>query len=195
MKSKWYAAAVLGIAVATSSAPAAAKKKPQMTALQVQQLQSKDYEASSGQAFAAVMTVLQDAGYRIQAADKDTGLITGVGTSSKKLTWMPFVGFGTSKKTPVVSAFIEELAPGVSRVRLNFVLAKIKANAYGGDLGDEQAILDAAIYQDAFEKIDQAVFIRQAMAAKAPSASPTSAPVPQAQTVETTAAVVDSPPQ
>lgn len=143
-----------------------------MTALQIQQLQSKDFEASKDLTFAAVMTVLQDAGYRIQAADRDTGLITGVGTSSSKMTWLPFVGFGRSKKTPAVSAFVEELAPGITRVRLNFVLAKVKSNSYGAGLGDEEAILDAVVYQDAFEKIGQGVFIRQSMAVTAATMKP-----------------------
>lgn len=169
MKTKIIAAA-LGLSLAVAPSVAEAKKKEQLSGLALQQIQSKDFEADKNTTFSAVMTVLQDAGYRVAAADKDTGLITGVGTSSKKLTWLPFVGFGTAKKTPAISAYIEEMTPNMTRVRLNFVMAKIKANAYGTDLGDEEAILDPAIYTDAFEKISQGVFIRQSMAAKAPTA-------------------------
>ena len=72
------------------------------------------------------MTILQDSGYRIQAADKDTGLITATASTKAKMTWVPFVGFGKSKKTPVVSAYIEDRGAG-SRIRLSFVMAKTKS--------------------------------------------------------------------
>ncbi|MFN6936407.1 MAG: hypothetical protein ACK4NZ_14800 [Tsuneonella sp.] len=170
------AAAAIGLSLVIAPVPALAKKKEQLSGLALQQIQAKDFEADKSIAFGAVMTVLQDAGYRIQAADKDTGLITGIGTSKKNLTWMPFVGFGTSKKTPAISAFVEEMGPGLTRIRLNFVMAKIKANAYGSDLGDEEAITESAIYQEAFEKIAQGLFMRQSLAARAAPAAP-AAPV------------------
>lgn len=187
LKAMAAAAAAGGMVVA--AVPAEAKKKPQMTALALQQLQSKDFEADKVTTFAAVMTVLQDEGYRVQSGDRDTGLITAVGSGKKNLTWLPFVGFGTSKKTPVVTAFVEDMGPQVTRVRLNFVMAKVKANQYGTDLGDEEPILDAQVYSDAFEKVAQGIFVRQSMAARAaPSPVPavatavdvTAAPAPAA---------------
>lgn len=77
-----------------------AKSKPELSALAIQQLQSKDFEADKAMTFGAVITVLQDEGYRVQSGDRDTGLITAVGSGKKKLTWAPFVGFGKSKKLP-----------------------------------------------------------------------------------------------
>ena len=192
MKSKWFMAVAFGLSLALVPGAAQAKKKEQLSGLALQQIQSKDFEADKNTTFSAVMTVLQDAGYRIAAADKETGLITGVGTSSKKLTWMPFVGFGTAKKTPAISAYIEEMAPNMTRVRLNFVMAKIKANSYGTDLGDEEAITDAAIYTDAFEKISQGVFIRQSMAARTPVVPAVAAATDVAATVASSA-VADQP--
>lgn len=167
MISKWIAPVALGVMVAAAPVPAMAKKAPEMTALQVQALQSKDFEASKEVVFASFMSVLQDAGYRIQAADKDTGLITGVGSSSGKLTYNLFLGFGKSKKTPIASVFIEEVGPTMTRARVNFVMGKIKSTLYGSQPQDEEPILDAAVYQDTFEKVGQAVFVRQAMATKA----------------------------
>ena len=74
------------VALATTlAAPAMAEKKPQLSGLELQQVQARDMETSVEVAFPAVMTVLQDAGYRIQDADKDTGLIVAEG-SSKKIT-------------------------------------------------------------------------------------------------------------
>ena len=156
----------LGLTIALAASPAMAKKEPEMTALQVQALQSHDFEAGKDIVFASVMSVLQDGGYRIQAADKETGLITGVGSSKGKMVYSLWSGFGKSKKTPIASVFIEEVGPSMSRVRVNFVMGKIKSTLYGSQPQDEEPILDAATYQDAFEKIGQAVFVRQAMATK-----------------------------
>ncbi len=151
---------VSGLIFVPSSALAKKDKTP--SSLELQQIQSRDFEASKELVFASVMTVLQDSGYRIGSADKDTGLITGSGSTSGKLTWNPFVGIGQGKKTPVVSAFIEEINANYTKVRLNFVMAKVSTNNYGRNEG-ETPIYDADIYQDAFEKVSQAVFVRQAM--------------------------------
>jgi hypothetical protein len=158
---------------------AQAKKVPEPSGLELQQIQSCDFDVPKSITFPAVMSVLQDAGYRIGAADRDTGLITGAASTKTKMTWLPFIGFGTSKKTPVVSAYIEDRGPGMSRVRLNFVMGKISNNASFGGVTDETPIYDPATYQQAFEKISQAVFVRQSLDA-APAAAPP--PVPTNQT-------------
>jgi hypothetical protein len=163
---------LLAALVCVSASPAYAKKAPPISALAVQQMQTRDYETSKVVSFPAVMSILQDSGYRILAADRDTGLITATASTKSKLTWAPFVGFGRSKKTPVVSAFIEDRGVG-SRVRLNFVMAKAKNGAYGSSWSDEEPILDPTVYRDAFERIDKEVFTRLALSA------PTSAPIAQ----------------
>lgn len=160
-------------AVLVMGTAATAAKEPKMTPLQVQELQTHEIEAAKGVAFSSVMTVLQDSGYRINAADRETGLITATASTKTNTTWMPFVGFGKSKKTPVVSAYIEDISPSRTRVRLNFVMTKLSANQFGGG-SDEEPILDATVYREAFEKIDQQVFIRSASAEPAPKS--TSAP-------------------
>lgn len=180
--------AAAALALAITATPAMAKKKPEMTPLQVQQIQSHEFEADKDLVFASVMSVLQDDGYRIQAADKDTGLITGVGSSEGKMTYNLLWGFGKSKKTPIASVFLEEIAPTMTRVRINFVMGKIKSTLYGSQPQDEEPILDAATYRDAFEKIGQAVFVRQAMASKASSA----APVPSSATIAPAAATPEA---
>lgn len=167
MKYARWALALLAVSAMIS--PALAKKAPQMSPLALQQMQTRDYEMGKIVSFPSVMTILQDSGYRIQAADKDTGLITATASTNSKMTWAPFVGFGRSKKTPVVSAFIEDRGRG-SRVRLNFVMAKTKNGAYGASWSDEEPIVDAAVYRDAFERIDREIFTRAAL--YAPQISP-----------------------
>jgi len=170
MKNTHLALALFAITATTT--PALAKKAPQMSALALQQMQARDYEMAKSVSFPAVMTILQDSGFRILAADKDTGLITASASVKSKMTWAPFVGFGRSKKSPIVSAFIEDRGAG-SRVRLNFVMAKTKNGAYGTSQSDEEPILDAAVYRDAFERIDREMFTRTALVAPKLDAAPT----------------------
>lgn len=147
-----------------STASLAKDNKPAISPLELQAIQSRDIDGAKEQVFGSVMSVLQDAGYRIESGDIQTGLITGIGSSKGRMTYNLFLGFGRSKKTPVVSAFIEQFGV-TTRVRLNFVMAKIKSTLYGSQPQDEEPITDPAVYQDAFEKINQALFIRQAMVA------------------------------
>lgn len=144
----------------SASGVAAKDKKP--TGLELQQIQSRDFDATYDSLFPSVVTVLQDAGYRIQSADKNSGLITGVASTKSKLSY-GLTGWGKKKKTPVVSAFVESRGASVSRVRLSFVMAKTKSSLYGMNSADEDPILDPAVYQDAFEKISQALFVRTSM--------------------------------
>lgn len=155
------ASALLSVAFVLASPVASAKKQPELSPLAIQQMQTRDFESDKSIVFSSVMTVLQDSGYRIGSADKETGLITGTASTNGKTTWMPFVGFGRSKKTPVVSAFIEEIGPKFTKVRLNFVMTKASSNGFGSNQ-DEEPILDQSVYQQAFEKVDQAIFVRSA---------------------------------
>ncbi|MEO5577497.1 MAG: hypothetical protein ABIR25_00405 [Sphingomicrobium sp.] len=191
MKYARWALALFAVSAATS--PALSKKAPQMSPLALQQMQTRDYEMGKIVSFPAVMTILQDSGYRIQAADKDTGLITATASTNSKMTWAPFVGFGRSKKTPVVSAFIEDRGRG-SRVRLNFVMAKTKNGAYGASWSDEEPIIDSAVYRDAFERIDREVFTRAALNAPQVTPAPVANPMPSDSTAPaaSTAASVPS---
>ena len=176
---KKLALAAIGISIALGSAPTYAKdKKVELSPLQLQSMQTKDFEANKELVFASVMTVMQDAGYRIENADLATGIITGIGSSKGKMVYSLWSGFGKSKKTPIVSSYIEQIGP-MTRVRLNFVMAKVKSSLYGSQPQDEEPITEAEVYQDAFNKVDQALFIRASM---------TQAPAqPAPSTVETTA--------
>lgn len=166
-------------ALAIVATPALAEKKPQPTGLELQQIQSRDYEHGPNTVFPAVMSVLQDSGYMIQSADKDTGLITAQASTESKTNYNLFWGFGKKKLTPIVSAFIDQRGPNLTKVRLNFVLSKTKSRIYGMSSADEEMITDPVVYRDAFEKIDKAIFVRTAVdgagapaAATAPAAAP-----------------------
>lgn len=170
------------------SLPAHAAKKPALSGLELQQIQSKDFEVGKDVSFPSVMTVLQDEGYRILSADKDTGLITGQGSSKGKLTYNILWGLGNKKRSPVVSAFIEQVGPNVSRIRLSFVMAVTKGGIYGQRSADEEPVTDAAVYTDAFEKISKAIFVRQAMDSPAPADAPAPATAASSEIVQPVAA-------
>jgi hypothetical protein len=152
-----------------------AEKKPEVSGLELQQIQARDMETTIDVAFPAVMTVLQDAGYRIQSADKATGLIVAEGSSNKITTYNIWYGLGSKKRVPTVSAFIEARGPQYTRVRLSFVMSLRKSrNAFS----DEDPVTDPAVYRQAFEQIEKEIFTRNAMNAAVPSgaATPTGAP-------------------
>ena len=167
MKKILGAAALIACASVTT---ADAKDKPaQLSGLELQQIQAGDFEAPVEVSFPSVMTVLQDSGYCVENASKETGLISGIASTQSKTTLNLFWGWGSKKRTPVVSAFIESRGPNMSRIRLNFVMATAKSRGYGISSSDEEVVTDVAPYRDAFERIEKEIFIRQAM--NAPSAA------------------------
>ena len=153
---------LVGLVAASVATPVLAKAKQELSPLQLQSMQTKEFEVAKDQAFGAVMTVLQDSGYRIQSGDVQSGLITGIGSTTGKMSYSLWSGFGKKKLTPIVSAFIEQMGP-VSKIRLNFIMAKVKSTVYGSQPQDEEPVIDSAVYQDAFEKISQALFVRQSV--------------------------------
>ncbi|MBX9578582.1 MAG: hypothetical protein K2W97_08945 [Chthoniobacterales bacterium] len=131
---------------------------PQLTPLEIQSLQTREYKAPKELVFASVMSVFQNLGYNIVSADQATGFI-----SAKSLLQSDTQFTGT--------AFVETIG-GMTRVRLSFVK---KASGSRWDSGtmmhhhkdghlekykDEKQVLDAALYQNAFEQIDSELFVR-----------------------------------
>jgi len=122
-----------------AASPTLAKKASEATGLELQQIQSRDVEASKDVAFSAVMSVLQDAGYRIGSADKETGLITGTASTTAKLSYNIFWGFGKNKKTPIVSAYIEPRGSNGARIRVTGAGVHLEDGAAGLDGHDAEA--------------------------------------------------------
>lgn len=164
-------AALLGASVLT---PLQAGE-PALSGMALQQIQAKDFETTSSVAFPAVMTVLQDSGYRILSAQRDTGLITAIGSTASHVIWAPFLGFRSKKQVPQVSVFVEDRGQNLTRIRLNFVMSTGKSDKA---FTDEKPITDPEPYRDAFEKIEKEIFVRQAMNAPAPAPAAASSPVP-----------------
>ncbi len=132
--------------------------KVKLTPLEIQSIQSRSYEHSKDVVFPSVMSVFQDLGYSINSADINTGLITAesAADSDKKLKfWLGITKVSQTK----ANAFIEKIG-NETKVRINFVVINKKSFGYGQTDREDEQILNPQPYQNAFEKIENAIFIR-----------------------------------
>ena len=141
------------------SACATTTTKPTMTPLEIQSLQSRDYEAPKEIVFPSVISVFQDIGYTISNADIQTGLISAQSASDSDFASKFWLGVTKVSQTKA-TAFIETIG-GKTRARLNFVESEKKSSAYGQTDQEDTPLLNAQLYQNAFEKIENAIFIRR----------------------------------
>ncbi len=164
---------------------------PKMNALQIQAMQTRDFNTSKTKAFNAVMTVFQNDGYTIGTANKSTGYITAKGVTQST----PFVdqygrmpsssgGFTSgmlkfmaggdnynSRNKPIhtnysinASAYVTPIKTGKkpsTKIRISYIQNKVVS---GGDTSRTSLqVLDPNLYQKAFNDIRQQLFIAPAM--------------------------------
>ena len=134
------------------------KPKVNLTPLEIQSIQSRSYEHSKDIVFPSVMSVFQDLGYSINSADINTGLITAESAADSNKMKKFWLGIAEVSQTKV-NAFIEEIG-SETKVRINFVGTKKESSWYGQDDREDTQILSPEPYQNAFEKIESAIFIR-----------------------------------
>lgn len=131
--------------------------KSTKTALELQSIQSKEFETNKKVAFAATLSVFQDVGYTVSTANLDTGLITA--KSPTKAGFQLFVG--QTMEDIKATAFVEEIVANRTKVRINLVSSKETSSGYGMKGGYEIPIEKPEAYQDIFAKIQQGIFVRQ----------------------------------
>lgn len=146
-------------AVAFIGSPAMAKKKHELTPLELQSIQSKEFEADKTTVFDAVMIVVQDQGYIVQSADLTTGFITAYSPTENKTGFFEALGGVTSSGNTRMTAFIMRMPGKMTRVRLNFLNSKNSSSSYGQQSQTDKPILDPAVYTNAWDKIDEEIFI------------------------------------
>lgn len=157
------------IAVALAFLAACAPPGPVLTPLEIQSLQTREFEHDKAIVFASAMSVFQDLGYMVNSADLDTGLITteSPATSDRvtfpaRLTILPDLMVWSDVTSAVqtrATAFIEQIGKR-SRVRLNFVITRQDSSVHGQISRRDTPVLDTAIYQNAFEQIENAISVR-----------------------------------
>lgn len=163
----------IGLAVAgCADLEGEGSKTPALTPLEIQSLQQRELETSKDVAFASVISVFQDLGYTIASADKDTGLINGESLAksdtdaSAALLILDLLadedeGYDVTTVQTKATAFVESFTEGQTRVRLSFVKSKSRSGASGQLSQKDKQILDAEIYRNAFDRIENAVFVRE----------------------------------
>ncbi len=153
---------VIAVALAVvASTGAVAKKAPELTPMELQALQSKEFETSKQVLFASVVSVFQDLGYQIENASYEAGLITASSAAGTKTNFWEAMGGIRSSGNTRGTAFVETMANGSSRVRLNFLSTKVMTFGYGQQARNDKPVLDPLVYRAAWEKIDEAIFVRQ----------------------------------
>lgn len=189
MKKIWLIVAITSIALVNS--PAESKKQPELTPMQLQALQSREYQTTKDQVFSSVMSVFQDLGYQISAADMGSGFITA-GSANKNKTgfWEAMGGISSSGSTRA-TAFVETMPSGLTRARLNFLNTKNSSSSYGRSSANDKPVLDPRTYQIAFERVEQALFERGALTKTASRAQP-AVQVPASPSLSTTPQPLDA---
>ncbi|MBC6428217.1 MAG: hypothetical protein GDA55_03165 [Cellvibrionales bacterium] len=135
---------------------------PAMTPLQIQTLQTRQYENDKDVVFASVVSVFQDLGYSIKGADKDTGFISAESaTTGGAADFLDLLFDQAQSSQTFATAFVERIGDKTS-VRLNFVTRHESSSEYGQNRRHDSPILDAETYQNAFERIENAIFVRSA---------------------------------
>jgi hypothetical protein len=133
------------------------------TSLEIQAFQSKQFEADKKNAFNATVSVFQDLGYVINAASLETGFISAEsplrGADGMKAFLENISNMRSEGKT-AVTAFVEEIGTKSTKIRLNFVQRDKMLREYGQQANREKPILDPKVYESAFNKIGDAIFIR-----------------------------------
>ena len=161
----WLMLTVVGLTLAGCVVQ---QQKPPMTPLEIQSIQKREYEAPKKIVFASVVSVLQDLGYTIKGADIETGFINAESaaqnTTSDAEIFIGVLGGEPATTTQRVeqtaaTAFIEEIGDR-TWVRLNFVITRQSSSAQGQISRRDTPILDVKIYTNAFERIENAIFIR-----------------------------------
>lgn len=154
-KMKYCGALLIALFVAGC---AQTNRAPSMTPLEIQSIQTRNYEYPKDVVFPSTMSVFQDLGYSIVSADFQTGLISAESSAENNPMLTFWTGMTEVNQTRA-TAYIEEIR-GESAVRLNFVEKSESSTAYGRSDRSDTPILNADVYQNAFERIENAIFVR-----------------------------------
>lgn len=183
----------LAVGAVMTASPASARRPPELTPMELQALQSREYQSTKDQVFPSVVSIFQDLGYQISAADVMTGFISAGSANKNKTGFLEAMAGMRSSGGSRVTAFIETMPSGLTRVRLNFMNTKNSSSMYGSSSSKDTAILDPKTYQVAFEHIEEALFERGALTKTAPAPAHTAAHSAAPAPVATPAAVTTTP--
>jgi hypothetical protein len=136
---------------------------PQKTSLEIQSIQAKQFETDKKTAFNSTMSVFQDLGYVVNSASLETGFISAESPlkgADGMQAFLENISNMRSEGKTAVTAFVEEIGGKTTKVRLNFVQRDKMLREQGQQANREKPILDPKVYESAFNKIGDAIFIR-----------------------------------
>jgi hypothetical protein len=148
------------VALAFSLGGCATTPTANLTPLEIQQIQSRSFEADYNTTFRSVVSVFQDLGYTIKSADIATGFITAESAAKSDAATQFWLGLAKVDQT-AVTGFVEAIG-NKTTVRLNFVNRVETSTGSGQQNKNETPIYDSEPYRVAFEKIENAIFVRKA---------------------------------
>ncbi|MDR1457467.1 MAG: hypothetical protein LBI47_01280 [Puniceicoccales bacterium] len=133
------------------------------TSVEIQSIQTREFDVSYKIAFASVVDVFQDLGFVIQSSDFTTGLIIAKGNVINRNLGFLEAASGVHSKIMwnVGTAHLEELGNGKISIRVSFVANAKVMFEYGASNESSKAIHDGEFYAKFFEKIDKSIFVRQ----------------------------------
>jgi hypothetical protein len=143
--------AVAGCAISPRNEP---------TPLQIQAYQTKEFEVDKTVALGSVISVFQDLGYIIQSADKETGFVTATSPAKSNSNVLMMLGGVSSTGQTKATAFLEQIRPNFTTVRLNFVVNERNSSEKGQISEQDTPVTDPKTYQIAFNRIEDAIFVR-----------------------------------
>ena len=94
-----------------------------VSAVALQALQTREFDATPDQAFQAVISTFQDYGYAVTSADKATGLIMGKTTSDATIN----LGY-TRVEYNKASAFIQQISQNRVKIRVSIIKFPLQAH-------------------------------------------------------------------
>ncbi len=114
--------------------------------------QIREFAASKRQAFAATQAVMENAGYIIETADYEAGVLNGTApvVTIDRLLLAPI------NKSVAASAFVHSGSETRTRVQIDFVSTVEAPNRvhWNGRFVDEEGVSDPANYQRVFDDIE-----------------------------------------
>ena len=137
-------------------------KPPTLQPAALQEMQTREFEAGVTTVFASLLTILQDGGYIVEQADRETGFLTAKSTTDSGMSYNLFWGFQKESGETRLTATIQPVGEDYTRVRLNFVLIEMESGIYG-DARVDTPVEDQEIYSNVFAKLDEAIFVQQAI--------------------------------
>jgi len=127
------------------------------TSLELQAIQTREFETSKKVAFASTLSVFQDLGYVVESGDLETGLITGKSPTKRGFIFRA----GSSQSFRKATGFVETIRKNVAKIRINFVDITMTSGGYGMQQRVDIPVEEPKLYQEVFEKIEKAIFVRR----------------------------------